>query len=126
MSNYRFIAITPAGITFAPITNSLAKLEFIQSFGSASSPFNKTLSLRILRNEIVLTTPTVTVADGATDPNDTISATRSVRLKTSGPFSQKSEIIADVEELLRVLKSPDNADWYSGFKPSVNAQFETL
>lgn len=125
MSTYRLLKTTSQGVIFADLANSSTTLSFAQSRSSVASVNNKTKSVPILRNEVVLTTPTTVMPFGCTDVCDALNATRSVRISISAPLSQKVNAIADLMEIRRVIDLAITDGFLEGFLPNLTSSFPT-
>lgn len=119
---YRFVANSVNSIDFANRANIGIKLAISHSSTSVGDGANKA---PVLRNTFTLRTPmTLNLSPDCAGSCDRANATRVVEVRTSAPLASKAEILADLEELTRIIALSDT-DYgvFEGFLPPVDATF---
>jgi hypothetical protein len=119
---YRAVSSTPGAVVFGNIANSNISLSFAQTRTSIG---DKTNRVPLLRNSVVLRTPEkVNLTPDCPGTCSTTLATRVVEVRTSAPMASKAAIIADLEEIIRVINIADtDQGFFDGFLPSQLATF---
>lgn len=119
---YRFLANAPGVITFGNIANAETTLQISQS---KSSIGDKKDRVAVLRNSFVLRTPeTVNLTPDCAGSCNKARATRVVEVRTSSPQVSKAVLLADLAELVRIIKLSDETyGVFDGFLPPINADF---
>lgn len=124
---YVFISQQPGKVNFSPLSDVLSTLSFSNRQTNAVSAFDKTKSVRILRNTMVLSTPKRVNAPGCTDVCNAIDVALSTRIEISGPLESAADVKAHMLETIRVLTlavEDPSTPLLGGWLPTISANFE--
>lgn len=119
-STYGFLVGSADNITFVPSTAVDARLTFRQSVARATEK-GSAGSVRIQRNELVLSLPYLAKGSDCADSCATIPVSKTAKLNVSAATETDAQDVID--ELIRVLQHADAAKFLSGFKPLPTATF---
>lgn len=126
---YLFISQQPGKVSFSPSDDVMSTLSFANRQTNAVSQSDKTKSVRILRNTMVLSTPKRVNAPGCTDVCNAIDVALSTRIEISGPLSSVDDVKAHVLETIRILTLAINdtdTPLLAGWLPPISETFENV
>lgn len=118
---YRYISNTPGSVSFALTTNVMSTLTHSNKTTRVGT---KQSGVNILTNEYVMYTPSRSLPEGCTDRCGALDTARTIRVKIIGPIVDKAAVLADWEEIKRLVdKSISDYQALDGFLEPISADF---